>query len=856
MDTSDYKLDLKNKDEAIKDFVNEITILRQLKDSGAKNINGLLEAFSLHSQLWITAEYCPGGSVHTLMRANSKPGLEESYMVPIARELAVALKFVHEAGIIHRDVKCANVLVTEDGQVQLCDFGVSGVLDSDFSKRTTIIGTPFWMAPEMHKDEPTRLAYGTEVDCWAFGCTVYEMATGMPPNARINPHMLGNVLDKAPRLQDGEYSDDLRDFVSFCLQEQPQRRPSAGAILDHPFVAETEEQYPTGSLVELIERYAQWEHQGGQRTSILNPFGAPGPESLSESSELDEWNFSTTADFDKRISKRLSRLQPSLSNASSDSNRSLDELDLEGRPRVGRRRNMANYERAMAQERARRGEAGLGRIFNPNAAPYQYGSDSDSSQPVSDLPLRNLSSDRDQNRTTMIDLDAADVGPGITSVDLADVATLRANRGRSLRDSDDDSDHERNQGTRRATKDWKFPLMSAPATEVRNRRTQDWTFPTMPAPVPKLPDPTISENHDDSNDAFGPFPRRPPLKHAATQPMDSFDDFLYPRGRGADSPNRGSMIDLDFADPEFVPRPSTASSSHSVSTSGNPFEYEDGLQQSGALKTSFSSASISMGDSSTILNPASANRTSFHFKSQSEPQHNVAGLLTPGQRTSGGHAYNHSYDSRSRSTTLSSTGSGDVDPDTYAADGEGEDEGDHELTIRGHRGRYRNRLDDVLNPHLPDYLEGMGDMQGDWVQSDPDFEDVVALFPSYAVNPGDPARMGPDAQGRYEEVATQLRLEEEAKGDGSSGVQREGGETDAQKEYRAFVEDINREVSRNISGILGWAGQARKEEFSQHERRFWDGFRGVGMIYGGPMSWYGDEDVVDSDGMINLDAAG
>ncbi|KAF2235015.1 kinase-like protein, partial [Viridothelium virens] len=302
VDSSDYKLDLKNKDEAIKDFVNEITILRQLKDSGAKNINGVLDTFSLHSQLWITAEYCPGGSVHTLMRANSKPGLEENYIIPIARELAVALRFVHEAGIIHRDVKCANVLVTEDGQVQLCDFGVSGVLDSDFSKRTTIIGTPFWMAPEMHKDEPSRLAYGTEVDCWAFGCTVYEMATGMPPNAKINPHMLGNVLDKAPRLQDGEYSDELRDFVSYCLQEQPQDRPSASATLDHPFVAATEEQYPTSSLVELIERYAQWEHQGGQRTSILNPFGAPGPESLSENGQVDEWNFSTTADFDKRIS--------------------------------------------------------------------------------------------------------------------------------------------------------------------------------------------------------------------------------------------------------------------------------------------------------------------------------------------------------------------------------------------------------------------------------------------------------------------------------------------------------------------------------------------------------------------------
>ncbi|KAL9062683.1 MAG: hypothetical protein Q9157_008714, partial [Trypethelium eluteriae] len=376
---------------------------------------------------------------------------------------------------------------------------------------------------------------------------------------------------------------------------------------------------------------------------------------------------------------------------------------------------MANYERAMAQERARRGEAGLGRIFNQSAEPYHYGSDSDTSQPLSDLPLRNISSDRDQNRTTMIDLDAADIGPGIASVDLANVPTLRANRGRSLRDSDGDYNYERNQGTRRATKDWKFPLMSAPATEIRNRRTQDWTFPTMPAPVPKIPEPSTSE---DSDDGFGAFPRRPPLKHAATQPMDSFDDFLYPQGGGSDSPNRGSMIDLDFADPEFVPRPSTASSSHSVSTSGNPFEYEDGLQQhqhqasTSILHPSFSSASISSAtaaessSSSSLLHPPSANRTSFHFKSQSEPQQNVAGLLAPdaSQRASNGgssaglvvagHAYNHSYDSRSRSTTLSSTGSADhdpyaaaPDPDLYAADGE--EDGDRELTIRGAGGGQR-----------------------------------------------------------------------------------------------------------------------------------------------------------------------
>ena len=107
VDDVDYKLDNAQKDEAIADFIKEVSTLKHLKDSRAKNINYIQEAFDLHSQLWIVSDYCPGGSVHTLMKATpGSAGLEERYIIPIARELAVALKYVHEAGVIHRDVKC------------------------------------------------------------------------------------------------------------------------------------------------------------------------------------------------------------------------------------------------------------------------------------------------------------------------------------------------------------------------------------------------------------------------------------------------------------------------------------------------------------------------------------------------------------------------------------------------------------------------------------------------------------------------------------------------------------------------------------------------------------------------------
>lgn len=107
VDELDYTLNNKLKDEAIADFVKEVSTLKHLKDSRARNINYIQEAFDLHSQLWIVSDYCPGGSVHTLMKATpGGSGLEERFIIPIARELAVALKYVHEAGVIHRDVKC------------------------------------------------------------------------------------------------------------------------------------------------------------------------------------------------------------------------------------------------------------------------------------------------------------------------------------------------------------------------------------------------------------------------------------------------------------------------------------------------------------------------------------------------------------------------------------------------------------------------------------------------------------------------------------------------------------------------------------------------------------------------------
>ncbi|KAI5299262.1 hypothetical protein KEM55_002395, partial [Ascosphaera atra] len=231
--------------------------MQQVKDAKAKNINMIIEAVSIHSQLWLVCEYCPGGSVKTLMRATGDK-LPEKFIIPIARELAEGLRAIHEAGIIHRDVKAGNVLVHEEGRLQICDFGVAGVLQSNIDKRTTWIGTPHWMPPEMFSNKTGDAhAYGSEIDVWAYGCTLFECATGLPPNANLRQRMqIGRQLGrKPPKLEGDSYSEELRSLVSYALNTDPSTRPTMKDILEHPYIANSEEKYPTSSLSELVKIY-------------------------------------------------------------------------------------------------------------------------------------------------------------------------------------------------------------------------------------------------------------------------------------------------------------------------------------------------------------------------------------------------------------------------------------------------------------------------------------------------------------------------------------------------------------------------------------------------------------------------
>lgn len=598
VDKQDYKAETNFRDDTINEFIRETSILRSLKDNNAKNVNVIYDAFAVDTQLWIVSEYCPGGSLSTLIKASPKRSngvgcLEEPFIIPIAREVAVALKYVHEAGVIHRDIKCANILVTEDGRIQLCDFGVSGFLEHGASKRTTIIGTPHWMAPELVPylgSNTESVQYGTEIDCWAYGCAVFEMATGFPPNHRIRVPDLRLRRD-APRLVGNDFSEELKDFVAFCLQELPDDRPTAARIIDHQYIKDTNENYPTNRIRNLIERFAVWEESGNQRESLFNPFGAQGPdEDLEEDVANQEWNFSTSIEFQKRMSMGLDPF------GRSKNDNAQEEL--------------LPWQKHLEERRIQRGEDAMKGIFNTAAKPYKFGDADgydDDDMRISDLPFRNLENGPVRDRTTMIDLDFAEFDEGPT-LDLDNVPTIRARRLNHHYDDEDEDCYDsnriskrfnENQNPNRATMEWTFPSSTAPVANPR--RTMEWSFNSAQQEATVRKSTMMTDIQQSDLDIASPSPGRPALKHANTMPADPFGASRE-LSILSSSPDRHSLIDLDSAlsiDIPEISRPPTANSIADSAvtdmTSGDPFDLETELP--------------------TIQN----NRGSFHMKSQSEP---------------------------------------------------------------------------------------------------------------------------------------------------------------------------------------------------------------------------------------------
>ncbi|KAF5026468.1 hypothetical protein F66182_1455 [Fusarium sp. NRRL 66182] len=432
------------------DILKEITTLKLLGSGGAKNVNTVVDALLVGHTMWMVTEYCAGGSVSTLMKPRGR--LPEQWIIPILREVSEAIFWVHKQGIIHRDIKCANVLITEVGDVQLCDFGVAGIIQTNLDKRSTITGSLHWMAPELFNP---AVRYGTEVDIWAFGSMAYEVASGLPPNAAFRdiPRFGAYLKSHCPRLEGDQYSPGLKDLVACCMVEDPSQRPPIEQLQQHPYIYGTESAYPTKSLSRLVHAYKLWEAQGGSRTSLFSPGGAQrDPTSDLPSLVPDEWNFSTMDD--------LGQL------AVSDSLQSVFEaydtnIDIRTRPL-----NPYPRRRKPPPPNLKMPIAPLQKLFDPNTlSNYQDNARDFYALPrglmASDPPIHEVS-DTQSVRESLIDLDAAlgDVIP-----QFADLSTAKPSTRPLSSDLTDAS--------RRRTLDWSFPAEASASASSRFQHSLD-----------------------------------------------------------------------------------------------------------------------------------------------------------------------------------------------------------------------------------------------------------------------------------------------------------------------------------------------------------------------------------------------
>ncbi|KCV72453.1 STE/STE20/MST protein kinase [Fonticula alba] len=232
-------------DNDFESLVKEIQIMNGCR---SKYIVQFYGSYFKDQHLWIVIEYCGAGAVSDVMRIHRSP-LTEKQIAVICRDALNGLVYLHGLRKIHRDIKAGNILLNSQGVAKLADFGVTGQLSDDMVKRNTVIGTPFWMAPEVIEE----VGYNELADVWSLGITLIEMADGFPPYHKINPMRAVFLIPTKPppTVSDpSKFSPAFNDFVASCLVKSPAQRPSAESLLSHEFITQCP---PRAVLNELVQ---------------------------------------------------------------------------------------------------------------------------------------------------------------------------------------------------------------------------------------------------------------------------------------------------------------------------------------------------------------------------------------------------------------------------------------------------------------------------------------------------------------------------------------------------------------------------------------------------------------------------
>ncbi|KAH0791667.1 serine/threonine-protein kinase 26 [Histomonas meleagridis] len=267
------EIDLEESDDDLIEIQREIDMLRSCESEYVVHYYGCT---LVGTKLWIVMEMMGGGSVRELIQIKVMP---EPQIAIVLSQVLHALDFLHRRRKIHRDIKAANILLNNKGDVKLADFGVASSLEAR-NKAFTFVGTPFWMAPEVIMES----GHDEKCDIWSLGITAIEMATGLPPYADMHPQrVLMLIPQNAPPTLEGDFSPQFKDFVSKCLTKDPKLRPSASTLLGHPFIKSAKRK---DLIVEYIEQVKPYSSQ-------VNNEEEEYEEEEEEEDQNDFWVFDT-----------------------------------------------------------------------------------------------------------------------------------------------------------------------------------------------------------------------------------------------------------------------------------------------------------------------------------------------------------------------------------------------------------------------------------------------------------------------------------------------------------------------------------------------------------------------------------
>ncbi|KAJ4302234.1 hypothetical protein N0V88_002370 [Collariella sp. IMI 366227] len=305
-------IDLESSEDDIQEIQQEISVL---STCASNYVTRYKASFLRGHKLWIVMEYLGGGSCLDLLKTGV---FNEVQIAIICRELLLGLEYLHSEGKIHRDIKAANVLLSETGKVKLADFGVAAQLTYMKSQRNTFVGTPFWMAPEVIQ----QAGYDFKADIWSLGITAIELALGEPPHANLHPmKVLFHIPKNSPPRLEGKFSKEFKDFVAQCLVKDADFRPSAKELLKHRFIR-------SAGKVEALQELIQRKRMADVRADHvkLPVYYQETLHTISPKDEADEWVFDTVKSVAPRRGTVRSR-KPSSIYAAEDAMRKLDLKD-------------------------------------------------------------------------------------------------------------------------------------------------------------------------------------------------------------------------------------------------------------------------------------------------------------------------------------------------------------------------------------------------------------------------------------------------------------------------------------------------------------------------------------------------